>query len=169
MIRGNSRGVTLIEVLAALSLTVLVLGTLLYLVNQTHSSAAQLQSRESALQQSRDIVQHLVSSARNGMNASQNAPSELWLHGEHGDYVHYAWDRTTGDFTVEQQLLDDQGVLGSPSRHLFSSQVADTSIVVTAPDPGSPNGSRIEITLVMALPGNQQHTTSTVVYTTDGL
>lgn len=169
MIRGNARGVTLIEVLAALSLTVLVLGTLLYLVNQTHSSAAQLQSREAALQQSRDIVQHLVRSARNGMNASQSSTSELWLHGEHGDYVHYVWDRTTGAFTVEQQLADDQGALGSPSRHLFSSQVADASIVVTDTDPSSSNGSRIEITLVMALPGNQQHTTSTVVYTTDGL
>jgi|GEM_PF-4566132 len=168
MTRGNARGVTLIEVLAALSLTVLVLGTLLYLVNQTHSSAAQLQSREAVLQQSRDIVQHLVRSARNGMNASQSSTSELWLHGEHGDYVHYVWDPTTRAFTVEQQLADDQGVLGSLSRHLFSSQVADASIVVTDTDPSLPNGSRIEITLVMFLPGNQQHTTSTVVYTTDG-
>ena len=159
---ASQRGVTLIEVLAALVLTTLVMGTLFYLVNQTHSSAAQVQTREVVLQQSRDIVQHMVRSARGTMEASQSSTEELWLRGEHDAYVHYAWDRASGQFSVEQQLADDQGQLGSLTSHVFSSQVADMAITVST-------GGRIELSLTMDLPNNQQHTLSTVVYTNESL
>ncbi|WP_169447640.1 PilW family protein [Paenibacillus daejeonensis] len=159
---ASQRGVTLIEVLAALVLTTLVLGTLFYLVNQTHSSAAQVQTREVVLQQSRDIIQHMVRSARGTMQASQTSSEELWLHGDHDAYVHYTWDRASRQFSVEQRLADDQGQLGSLTSHVFSEHVANMQITVAA------NG-RIELELTMDLPNNQQHTLSTVVYTNESL
>lgn len=163
MARFNERGVTLIEILAALVLTTLVLGTLFYLVNQTHSSAAQVQTRETVLQQSRDIIQHMVRSARNSVEATQTSKEELRLDGDHEAYVHYAWDQSSGQFSVEQRLADDQGQLGPLTSHVFSSQVADVQIIVSDV---SDDRRRIELSLTIDLPNNQQHTTSTVVYTT---
>ncbi|OMF21445.1 hypothetical protein BK133_28435 [Paenibacillus sp. FSL H8-0548] len=161
----NQKGLSLVEVLAVLVLTSVVLGFLIYLLNYSNNSLNQVSAREATLQESRDIMNHIVSSARKGLIPSpaniENVNHMMLIDpfDVGGQFVSYTLDETTNTFQVEYKLKDDNGILPITStKHIFSDRVA--SIQFTALD------GKIDIILKTYLPNKSIHETSTVVYTT---
>lgn len=154
----NERGLTLVEVLGVLVLTVVILGVLIYVLQNSNMSLKQVSEREQTMQQSRDIVDHVVSTVRKGLipeTHDSQTSSNLRLTND-GQYANYSFDSANQTLTVEYQLLNDSGVLASPISHVFSDKVKN--IVFQTFD------GKVELTLELYLPNNQVQTTSTVVY-----
>ncbi|MCR2806514.1 hypothetical protein [Paenibacillus soyae] len=157
----NEKGLTLVEVLGVLVLTVLILGSLIYMLQYSSLGTKQVSEREQTLQQSRDIMNHIVGTVRIGLippSLESRTGSNLRLEDVvEGQFADYKFDAATNTLTVEYQLKNDAGELASePATHTFSNKVKN--IVFHTFD------SKVEVTLEMYLPNNQVHTTSTTVY-----
>jgi Tfp pilus assembly protein PilV len=157
----NEKGLTLIEVTGALVLSIMIIGSLIYLLNYTNMSLKQVSEREKTLQQSRDIMSQVVKTVRKGYAPSplESKSSNLRLIST-SEAVDYTYDSSAHTLTVTYSAMDGNGnVSATPSsRYTLSDQVE--SILFDAKD------GRIEVTLEMQLPNNTIKKTSTVVYTT---
>jgi hypothetical protein len=158
----NEKGLTLVEVTGVLVLSVIILGFLIYLFNYSNMSLQQISAKEKTLQQSRDIMNQVVKTVRNGYIPSPlvSKSSNLMLVSPINDQaVEYIYDSSTKSLTVNFRSIGQDGVVAEPSSSLsFSNDIE--SILFDA------NDGRIEITLEMRLPNQQTKKTSTVVYTT---
>ncbi|GGG23498.1 prepilin-type N-terminal cleavage/methylation domain-containing protein [Paenibacillus abyssi] len=154
---NNERGVSLAEVLGALSITAIVLGVVLVMLNQTHTSSSQITSRETIKQESRDIIDHMVRSIRTGFTASVSAAETLRLEGPEGQYISYRLDGNTLESV--SFLIPDGGTEKVLIRRVMSSHVDYLHAGL------SESNTRVEITLRMQLPNGQIDTASTVAYT----
>ncbi|MHA6483635.1 hypothetical protein ACX1C1_17240 [Paenibacillus sp. strain BS8-2] len=160
-IRRDERGLTLVEVLGVLVLTVMILGSLIYLLQYSSSSMKQVTEREHTMQTSRDIIHHIVTTVRHGLipeDLSAQTSSNLDLIGEDGQYATYTFDPESGSLTVQYQLLRDDGTLAEPTSITFAEHIQ--SIVFETID------TKVEVTLSVSLPNNDVQTTSTIVYST---
>jgi type II secretory pathway pseudopilin PulG len=161
----NEKGLTLVEVLAVLVLTTIVLGFMIYLLNYSNTSLKQVSAREATLQQSSMIMNHIVGAVRKGLipNPSQlNNVSQLTLidpYDDGGQYVSYKLDTALHTLKAEYKLRDAAEDLPAVATSItFSDKVE--SIRFDAMD------GKLTITLKMYLPNNAIHEKSTVVYTT---
>lgn len=158
----NERGLTLIEVLGVLVLTVFILGFLTYFLQYSSLSLKQVSSREQSLQQSRDIVNHVVNTVRSGLipeSLSGGTSSGLKLIGVNGQFAEYTFNAAEHTLSVQYQLLDDDGHLAArPTTVNFSERVKNIAFATI--------DGKVEVTLEVYLPNNQTQVTSTVVHTT---
>lgn len=169
----NERGVTLVEVLAVLVLTILVTGLLTYVLNFANTNLRQVSAREAVLQESRDIIQHITASVRQsgfvpaGMEPAGAAPrylastSRLYLaKGVNAETVDYAWNASAKTLTVESRQN------GQPSvTHTFSEQVVDMAF--TAEQQHLRGPIRYTVTLEIQLPNETTRRTMTTILSSD--
>ncbi len=161
----NEKGLTLVEVLAVLVLTSIILSFMIYLLNYSNTSLKQVSAREATLQQASTIMNHIVGAVRKGLvpnpsqltNASQLSLVDPFDAG--GQYVTYTFDPGQHTLKAEYRLRDaGDNLAASPATIAFSDKVE--SIRFQAMD------GKLTITLRMYLPNNAIHEKSTVVYTT---
>lgn len=159
----SNRGASLAEALSAVALTAIVLSGLLFLMNQMNSSAVSIQSKEQILQQSRDLMNHMVQSARRGFDAHGDANYALRLEeaGEagNGQYIRYRFDREAGTVTLESSLIPEVGSTPVHTVHTLATHVSDLQVLLTE------NNTKITIRLTLKLPNGETTEQSTVVYT----
>ncbi|MBC8080155.1 MAG: type II secretion system protein [Gorillibacterium sp.] len=151
--RNNKRGVTLVEALAVLVITGIVLGGILFLMNQTNNSVTQLTNRENAMRDSRTILNHIANSVRReNASATQSGTEKLILsYGDAG-----ANGTMTYTFDSANHRLSFTQISGTGTvTNVLSEKVSDVFIGI--------NGDRIAVTITM-LVNNKEIPTSTVVY-----
>lgn len=148
----NERGLTLVELLAALVLTGVVLTSTLFLFNQLHSGVSTITSREQIMKESRQAINHIVAAARmETATASSDAAHVLILQYASGDKTVYTFDET------KQQLSYTRTTNGHQLSGLLASHVSSISVK------HDPSGQHVTVSLVMALPNKQTYETATVV------
>lgn len=169
----NEKGLTLVEVLAVLVLTVLVTGLLTYVLSFANTSLQQVSARETVLQESRDIIQHVTSSVRQsgfvpaGMEPANAAPrslaptSRLYLvKGDNEETIDYVWDAVSCTLTVERK------VNGQPAlTHTFSDQVILMEFRAEQQHLRGP--IRYTVALEIKLPNNTTRRTMTTILSSD--
>lgn len=160
LLRTN-RGASIAEVLGALVLTALVLGGLLMLMNQMNSSALAIKTKESILQESRDLMNHIVQSVRRGFEASSDPAYPLLLQeGNNGaQYIRYSYDSNTASVLVETYLQREGS--NSPEKIIHTLATHVESFIVAI----SENNTKVDIKLTLRLPNGQTVEQSTVAYT----
>ncbi|WP_419873953.1 PulJ/GspJ family protein [Candidatus Pristimantibacillus sp. PTI5] len=159
----NEKGLTLVEVTGVLVLSVIILGFLIYMLNYSNMSLKQVSAREQTLQQSRDIMSHVVKTVRKGYAPASliSSSSNLRLVSAGNDeVVDYIYNSASKSLTVSYTPKDASGTFAASPSSSFT--YADTVQAILF----DVNDGRIEITLTMQLPNHLTKTTSTVVYTT---
>lgn len=158
----SNRGASLAEALGAVVLTAIVLSGLLFLMNQMNSSAVSIQSREQILQQSRDLMNHMVQSARRGFDAHGDANYALRLEeaGEAGNdqYIRYRFDREAGTVAFESSLIPEGGSTPVHTAQTLATHVSDLQVLLAE------NNTKITIRVTLMLPNGETTEQSTVVY-----
>lgn len=157
MLVQNEKGLTLVEVTATLVLTVILLSSLIFLLNQTSQGINKVSSRESIIQESRVILDHVVASARRGgFVASRPDDHSLLLAGPNNQYFLYSLDSSSNTLNLSYQLENENEVLAdSATVAKLSEHVRSFSYELS--------GNMIDLTVVMSLNNNQTYSSSTVV------
>jgi hypothetical protein len=160
-LQNNEKGLTLVEVLGVLVLTAMILSSLIYLLNYTNTSLNQVSGREEVMQQSRDTVEHIVTTVRKGLIPTplNGTSNNLFLNGINGQYAQYNFNSLTHTLEAVYRLANENGTLAaSPTRLVLSDQVQNIRF--------DANNGKLQITLVMQLPNHTTKEILTTVYTT---
>ncbi|MGR7943109.1 hypothetical protein ACU063_01425 [Paenibacillus sp. M.A.Huq-81] len=139
----------------------MIIGSLIYLLQYSNLGLKQVSEREKSMQDSRQIIHHVVTTVRKGFipeNLAAQTSSDLKLIGEHGQSVHYLFDTSSKTLKVYSQLANEDGTLKAPVTLTFSEKVK--SVLFHTAD------NKVEIELEVHLPNNGTQKTSTVVYST---
>lgn len=154
----NERGLTLVEVMGVLVLTVMILGALVYMLQYASNSLNNSMERERSIQMSHDILNHVVMTVRNGFKpeAYPEKAHSLKLVGENNQYVEYSFDQITHTLTIYYQLFDDKGKLTPNPANMVFHQVNTIEF--------QPTDRKITVEVNVSLPNNKEHTVSTIVY-----
>ncbi|MBD2848216.1 hypothetical protein IDH44_23730 [Paenibacillus sp. IB182496] len=153
----NAKGLTAIELMGALAIALLVIGTLIVLLGQSHSSAVRIALRETVQQEAEDSLRHMVSAIRTGFAATAGADYALSLdNAETGEYIRYrrlADGRLTFESSRIPEGADTAVALGATlSHHTESVEVSVAE-------------GRVSIALTMRYEGSRTETFRTVAYT----
>ncbi|WP_438434481.1 hypothetical protein [Gorillibacterium sp. sgz500922] len=155
----SKKGITLVEALATLVIATLIGGTILLMINQTHSGTAQLTARESAARSSRTILNHMVNSIRKEpAGASQDVPAGkplILTYGAAADghSLTYSYDAAT------KQLSYTEVNAGTTRNQMLSDKVNSISVTI--------QGSKITINLSVQVKGSKVYDATTVAYLPD--
>lgn len=156
IMRMNRRGVTLAEALAVLVIMGFVISGILYLLNQTHSIVFLQTSKNTAMRESRVIVNHIVNESRKEKTTSVTAnlsasPKEVLI-------IQYAsGNQSTYTFEpANKRLSCIQKVNGNTTTIVLSEKVNAISMDLSASE-------QIGIDLKMQAGNNKTHDISTVV------
>lgn len=176
---NNQRGITLVEVLAVLVLTIMVTGLLTYVLNFANTSLQQVSAREEVLQESRDIIQHITASVREsgfapaGMEPAGAAPRYLpaaqasapvtrlhLVNRDHTESIDYNWNSEERTLTVERKVNEQTTLL-----HTFSEHVIDLGFKAEQQHLRGP--IRYTVALEIELPNETSRRTMTTILSSD--
>lgn len=166
----NSKGLTLIELLAALTISTILISAIMMFTHYSNLGAQRITSRETVLSEARLIMNQIVKEARSDLlistqDATHILKMDIYEYGLKNnvrhyrlteDYIYFTYDDATNSFSSER-FID-----GQLTRHTLSEHVHDIDITLTEMDN---TRVRIEVDLTMRMPNNQTYTTETVVYT----
>ncbi|MBH5318229.1 hypothetical protein I6N90_10455 [Paenibacillus sp. GSMTC-2017] len=153
----NEKGLTLVEVTGVLVLTLIIISSLIYLLNQTHAGVSDVKSKEQIMGQSRTITNHIVSTVRKGFVMADGDYIDLLpLTGTGGQFVKYHFDNINNTIEVEHRIANEADIVPTTStKYILSNQVDSIRFKAL-------NGE-MEISLTMLMPNNSTYTTSTTV------
>lgn len=165
MMLQSEKGLTLAEMLAALAVLSIIIAAVTYFTVFASQSIDQIQTKDDAMRQSRDIVNHMVKAIRySTATASADDPAcmlqiaytqwddEIKNYQPSGDYVCYVFDSSSR--TLEAITKKDSATVSTT----LSKFVHDASVTLSEDD------RKVEITLVMQLPNEQTYTRQATVY-----
>lgn len=152
----NDKGITVIETLAVLVISVVLLGGIMFLLSQSHGSVSQLTKKEAVMKESRNIIKHISDSLRQSdatIQNTQNADEILVI-----DYG----SNSTADKTIysfkDSQVSSTQLFTGKqPIYHTLSKNVKSITITTDS------TNKKVSIKLTMQLDKGKSATTNTVV------
>jgi prepilin-type N-terminal cleavage/methylation domain-containing protein len=168
----NERGLTLVELLAAITISGIVLTTILFFSQYSSHTVANISTREDVMKQSRSIINHIIHAVRDNLvEASADASHELMLneiiHVLDGserkkeytnNHIYYIFDEATSSVTFEKHWD------GRDFQQTLSSNVVDLNITLSEMNPKTNSNEKIDIELIMQLPNNQTYTAATTIF-----
>ena len=155
----NQSGLTLVEILGALVASSLILGSITFVMVQMHNGYDQITSREQVIQESKNVINHIIRATRNEtVIAESDANYILKLIGvddagaPNGNSTNYAFQPGTSTFSVT--TTKD----GTTTTAQLSNNVQLIEIEL------SEANNKIAISLTMNLPNGDTYSSSTVTY-----
>lgn len=169
----NHKGFTLIEVLATIVISVMILGVILFAFQYTNSQSKRISDLEQIRQESVQMTNHIINTLRKTDQDISDTTAGYVLtmttKSNANEYTKYSYNPTTHEFAVSQQVIDDPNADPVTYRQfdfVLSTHVTAIDFTLHPEDAGDPDSSvrSIDISLTLTSDSGNVHTYETTVY-----